>query len=155
MEYPLSDLGAIHIPTYRDLRHSNNPFCGSIAEQRSKRIFLLEQVVPHVEAVCLLLVKVWVLRTGIHSTLYRVREWWSECYIWPIYLGWAEVWRFNLGFRSSKGKIYGTELLGNNRLVLGLPPEDPLLPLVRWSLILLFQFSKALDQPGDIGLVLT
>ena len=155
MEYPLSDLGAIHIPTYRDLRHSNNTFCGSIPQQGSKRFGLVEQVVPHVEAVGLLLVKVWVLRTGIHSTLYRVRERWSESNIRPIYLRWVEFWRFNLRFRSSKGLVDGTELLRNNRPLFGLPPEYPLLSLMWWSLVLLFQFGKALDHPGNMGLVLT
>ena len=155
MEYPLSDLSAIHVPTYRDLRHSNNSFCGSIAEQRSKRIFLVEQVIPHVEAVCLLLVKVWVLRTGIHSTLFWVRERWSESHIRPIYLRWVELWSFNFGFRCSKGMKNRTKLLKNNRPLLGLPPEYPLLSLVWRSLILPFQLGKALDHPGDVGLVLT
>ena len=51
--------------------------------------------------------------------------------------------------------IDGTKLLRNNRPLLGLPPEYPLLSLVWRSLILPFQLGKALDHPGDVGLVLT
>ena len=155
MEYPLSDLSAIHVPTDWLGRNRHSPKSCPVPKQRTKGILLVEHVVPDLKAVSFLLVKVRILRTRIHSTLYRVWERWSESHIRPIYLRRVELWSFNFGFRCSKGMKNGTELLGNNRTGFSLPPKYPLLSFVWWSLILLFQFSKALDQPGDIGLVLT
>ena len=155
MEYLLSNLSAIHVPTDWLGRNRHSPKSCPVPKQRTKGILLVEQVVPDLKAVSFLLVKVRILRTRIHSTLYRVRERWFESHIRPIYLRWVELWSFNFGFRCSKGMKNGTKLLRNNRPLLSLPPEYPLLSLVWRSLILPFQLSKVLDHPGDVGLVLT
>ena len=140
MEYPLSDLGAIHVPTDWLGRNRHSPKGCPVPKKRTKGILLVEQVVPDLKAVSFLLVKVRILRTRIHSTLYRVWERWSESHIRPNNLRWVELWSFNFGFRCSKGMKNRTKLLRNNRPVLGLPLEDPLLSLMWWSLVLLFQF---------------
>ena len=155
MEYPLSDLGAIHVPTDWLGRNRHSPKSCPVPKLRTKGILLVEQVVPDLKAVSFLLVKVRILRTRIHSTLYRVWERWSESHIRPNNLRWVELWSFNFGFRCSKGMKNRTKLLRNNRPLLGLPPEYPLLSFVWRSLILPFQLGKALNHPGDMGLVLT
>ena len=87
-------------------------------------------------------------------TWHWIRESRFKSNIIPPDLG-EGIWnRYRVRFTGCKNIVDRSKLFRNDGAGLLLPHEQPLLPLVIWSLELRLQLAQSLDHPGDEGLVL-